>query len=249
MAGKTFIGTSGYSYSHWRNGVFYPPRLPQRNWLEHYAQSFNTVELNVTFYRLPKKETFEGWYKRTPDNFAFVAKGSRFITHMKRLKSCDEPLKLYFENASGLKRKLEMILWQLPPGLRFDEQRLNEFCKLLTTTDIARNIRHTFEFRHKSWFCNETYDLLKKYNFALCFAHSPNWPWVETSTANFIYLRFHGGQDLYGSNYSDTELYNWATKAKIWLDEGKDVYAYFNNDAHGFAVKNALKFKEYIEGS
>ncbi|MEW6188968.1 MAG: DUF72 domain-containing protein [Actinomycetota bacterium] len=245
---RVFVGTSGYNYLHWWNGVFYPPDVPPRRWLEFYAQHFDTVELNVSFYRLPRRNVFEGWRNRTPNNFIFAVKGSRFITHVKKLAGCEDPLKLFFDNASGLKEKLGIVLWQLPPGLHMDRKRLEKFCELLAQNEIARNTRHAFEFRHKSWFCDEIYELLSKYNFSLCVAHSNRWPFVEISTADFVYLRFHGGEILYGSNYSDDELKDWSSKAKKWLDEGRYIYAYFNNDAYGFAIYNALKLRELIQG-
>ena len=293
MRKNIFIGTSGYNYWHWWDGVFYPADLPQSKWLEYYAKYFDTVELNVTFYRLPQKKTFENWYKRTAKNFLFVAKGSRFITHIKKLKDCAEPLKIFFENVSALKEKLGAVLWQLPPGLKANKEKLSEFCRLLKKT--MPKIVQAFEFRNESWFNNEIYEILRKYNFPLCIAHSPrpfrqndmagaeklscyssstpplprpctqerglraragstqrkgrgspDWPCVEEITANSVYLRFHGGESLYGSNYSDEELKSWAKKAKKWLNEGKTVYAYFNNDAYGYAVKNALRLKELV---
>jgi uncharacterized protein YecE (DUF72 family) len=128
-----FIGTSGYNYPHWWNGVFYPADLPQKKWLEFYAEYFDTVELNVSFYRLPRKEVFEGWYKRTPKKFVFAVKGSRFITHIKRLKDCRDPLSLLLDHASPLKEKLGVVLWQLPPQFKFQKERLEEFCVLLST--------------------------------------------------------------------------------------------------------------------
>jgi uncharacterized protein YecE (DUF72 family) len=248
MKERIHIGTSGYSYAHWSDGVFYPPGVRQKRWLEYYAGRFDTVELNVTFYRLPAKIVFEGWYKRTPDNFTFSIKGSRFITHVKRLKDCREPLKLFFENASGLKKKLDIVLWQLHPKMKADPERLAAFCSLFDTSAIARRVRHAFEFRHESWFSEEILGLLRTYNHALCIAHSPRWPSVEAVTADFIYLRFHGGEQLYGSNYSSREMREWAAKCRGWLKEGRDTYAYFNNDAHGFAAKNALSLRSYIKG-
>jgi len=246
MTGKAIVGTSGYSYKHWWDGVFYPSDVPQRRWLEYYAQYFETVELNVTFYRLPKKATFEGWHKRTSPNFTFVVKGSRFITHVKRLKDCEEPLNIFFESARELKKKMGVILWQLPPNLHVDIRKLEDFSSLLVRIPVSKKTRHVFEFRHKSWFCQEIYGLLKKHNFSLCIAHSDRWPCIEEITADFIYLRFHGGQILYGSDYSDEELSEWAIKGRRWLAQGKDVYAYFNNDAYGFAVKNALTFRDLL---
>ncbi len=246
MSKKIYIGTSGYSYKHWWNGVFYPRETPQKHWLEYYAEHFNTVELNVTFYRLPKETVFQGWYKRTPKDFRFTVKGNRYITHIKRLKDCNEPLKLFLKNASGLKQKLALILWQFHPKMKADPERLTEFCTLLKMQKIASQIRHAFEFRHESWFCDEIYGILRNNNLALCIAHSPRWPLVESVTADFVYLRFHGGERLYGSNYSEKEMKEWAAKARGWLEEGKDVYAYFNNDAQGFAVKNALSLHQLI---
>lgn len=247
MEKNFFIGTSGYSYKHWHNDVFYPQEIPPSKWLEYYCQFFNTVELNVSFYRLPQKETFKGWYKRTPDNFTFAVKGSRFITHIKKLSNCDEPLGLFFSYTQELKEKLGVILWQLPPNLHFEREKIDNFCQLLKTNKISQNISQAFEFRHESWFCQELYNILKDYNFSLCIAHSKRWPYIEKSTANFVYIRFHGGEELYGSNYSDRELIYWSKKANYWLKEGKSIYAYFNNDAYGFAIKNALKFRELLD--
>jgi uncharacterized protein YecE (DUF72 family) len=247
MAIKTFVGTSGYNYPHWSDGVFYPRGLPERKWLEYYMSFFNTVELNVSFYRLPKKSVFEGWRKRTPENFRFVVKGSRFITHIKKLKDCEEPLKIFFNNVEGLKKKLGAVLWQLPPNLHANREKLEAFCKIIHGLRVSGSTRHSFEFRHSSWFCEEIYAILRKYGFSLCIAHSKDWPCEELATSDFIYFRFHGGEILYGSNYSEEELREWASKAKHWMEKRKDIYAYFNNDAHGFAVKNALRFKELLE--
>ncbi|HBY57814.1 MAG TPA: DUF72 domain-containing protein [Candidatus Atribacteria bacterium] len=247
MQRNLFIGTSGYSYKHWSDGVFYPPEISSTKWLEYYCQFFNTVELNMTFYRLPKKETFKRWYERTPDNFTFAVKGSRFITHIKKLNNCEEPLELFLSYVQELKGKLGVVLWQLPPNLHFDEERISYFCQLLKSFCLSQNISQTFEFRHKSWFCPELFNILKDYNFSLCIAHSKRWPYIEKIIANFVYLRFHGGEELYGSSYSDRELKYWADKSRHWSKEGKIIYAYFNNDAYGYAVKNALKFKELLE--
>lgn len=196
----------------------------------------------MTFYRLPQKSAFKSWYKRTPESFRFVAKGSRFITHIKKLLKVEDALKQFFEFAQELKEKLAVVLWQLPPGMKVNLERLESFCHFLR----KHKIRQVFEFRHPSWFNEDVYSILKKYNFSLCIAHSPDWPLEEVITADFVYLRFHGGQSLYGSNYSDEELISWAKKAKAWLKEGLDFYAYFNNDAYGYAIKNALKLKELL---
>lgn len=244
MSARAYIGTSGYNYRHWWEGVFYPREVPQREWLEYYARSFDSVELNVTFYRLPPRSVFEGWKRRTPAGFAFAIKGSRYITHTKRLKDCRDPLNLFFEHAAGLGRKLRVVLWQLHPMMKADSGRLEDFCELLKQTRATRRARHAFEFRHESWFSEEIYDILRERNHALCIAHSPGWPCREVVTAGFVYFRFHGGERLYGSEYSEEELAEWSTKACLYFREGRDVYGYFNNDAHGFAVRNALRLKE-----
>lgn len=240
------IGTSGYNYPHWWNGVFFPSDLPQRKWLEFYAEYFDTVELNVSFYRLPKKEVFEGWYKRTPKRFSFAVKGSRFITHIKRLKDCREPLSLLLDHASPLKEKFGVVLWQLPPRFKFHEERLEEFCVLLSTLPRSKRLRHAFEFRDESWFSPSAIRILEEFNFALCIAHGSGLPYVETLTADFTYLRLHGGEVLYGSNYSDKELKQWAEKIQNWRGKDKTVFVYFNNDAYGFAVKNGLTLKKFV---
>ncbi len=243
------IGTSGYNYPHWWNGVFYPSDLPQRKWLEFYAEHFDTVELNVSFYRLPKKEAFEGWHKHTPKGFSFAVKGSRFITHIKRLKDCREPLSLFFDHASALKEKLGVVLWQLPPRFRFEKERLEAFCVLLSTLPRAKRFRHAFEFRDESWLCPEAFRTLEEFNFAFCIAHGSGLPFTDRVTSNFVYLRLHGGEVLYGSNYSDKDLKTWAQKIVGWTEKGKDVFVYFNNDAYGFAVKNALTLRKLVSGN
>ena len=162
---RLFIGTSGWNYPHWKNR-FYPRGLKQSEWLSYYARFFNCVELNVTFYRLVEKEVFQNWRKNTPRAFCFVAKGSRFITHIKRLKSVKEPLDLFLRNARGLGDKLAAILWQLPPSFKKDTPRIEIFLKQLKKTKI----RQVFEFRNDSWFDKEILSLLKEYNACLCIA-------------------------------------------------------------------------------
>jgi uncharacterized protein YecE (DUF72 family) len=236
-----FVGTSGWNYNHWKNGVFYPPGMPSSQWLDHYAKHFNSVELNVTFYRLVQRQTFEGWYKKTPKDFYFVAKGSRFITHIKRIKEVAEPLNVFLKNAAPLKEKLLTILWQFAPAFKKDLKRLEIFLKLLARKSETRQ---SFEFRHPTWFDDEVYALLRKYNGCLCVAHSERFPCVKVETADFIYLRFHGPAALYGGDYPEQQLKDWADYARNF--KRKDILAYFNNDGGGFAVKNALKFNELV---
>ncbi|NPV30246.1 MAG: DUF72 domain-containing protein [Firmicutes bacterium] len=232
------VGTSGYNYPHWR-GAFYPKEIPGRRWLNFYAAHFNTVELNVTFYRLPLAKTFASWYDSTPPDFRFAVKGSRMITHIKRLRDVAEPLAAFFGRAEKLQEKLAVVLWQLPPGLRGDPGLLAEFCRLVQGNDTARAARHAFEFRHNSWFSPEVYEILHQNNFGLCIADSPRWPQTLEVTADFVYLRFHGSEKVYTSCYTKEELERWAKRIREWLESGRDVYAYFNNDAGGWAVANA----------
>jgi len=242
MEKKIFIGTSGYNYQHWKN-IFYPKNLTPQKWLEFYTQHFNSVELNVTFYRLPQSTAFSSWYKRSPTSFRFVIKGSRFITHIKRLKECQKPLKLFFKRASNLKEKLVCILWQLPPSLKCDLTRLEKFIKLLKGWP---QYMYSFEFRNQTWFNGNTYQLFENNNINLCIANSPSFPCYEVITSNFLYLRFHGGKILYGSEYSSKELRKWGQKTRKWLKNSPTLFAFFNNDAYGFAIKDALTFRELI---
>jgi len=245
---KAYIGTSGFSYPHWGNGIFYPKGLPQTKWFEYYCQHFKTVELNVSFYRLPKKEVFAGWREKAGEKFVFSVKGSRFITHVKKLKDCQEAVEKFFEAASPLRgstsREVEphqvknVVLWQLPPGFKANPERLEEFLRVL-----PKAFRHAFEFRHESWLDKKIYNLLKKYNAAIVFQDYPDWPRTEKVTADFVYLRFHGRTRLYTSNYSDRELKEWGRKINKWLKKGLDVYVYFNNDALGYAVENAVALR------
>lgn len=248
---KFFVGTAGFSYPHWGKGIFYPKDLPQSKWLEYYCQYFNAVELNVSFYRLPKKETFVGWRKRVgppSGGFVFAVKGSRYITHVKKLKNCHEPIGRFFEAVNGLalssprQPALDVVLWQLPPGLRVNLGRLNEFLEIL-----PKNWRYAFEFRDKSWLDEGVFNLLKRYKVAIVFQDFPDWPITEISTADFVYLRFHGRTQLYTSCYTEKELTGWVRKIKVWLKKGRDCYAFFNNDALGYAVENALELKKLIK--
>jgi uncharacterized protein YecE (DUF72 family) len=237
---KFFIGTSGFSYSHWK-GDFYPQNLPASKFFDYYLTQFNTVEINSSFYHLPKKATFKNWYQKTrqlagkaPKEFSFAVKASRFITHVKKLKDCQEPLKRLFDACSALKEKLAVVLFQMPPSLRINQSKLNQFLSI-----IPQKIKTTFEFRHPSWFCPQIYQILKKFNSALTIADTPNYPYAQVLTANFTYLRLHGHESLYSSNYSDNQLRHFASFLKKNFAKIKEAYVYFDNDAFGYAPKNA----------
>jgi len=244
---KVRIGTSGWSYNHWID-VFYPPDLKSGDWLSYYSRYFNTVELNVTFYRTPSEKMFVNWYQKTPTDFLFIVKGNRFITHTKKLQVENNSLELFFSRVKLLKEKLGVILWQLPPNFQADINRLEEFLKL-TKKFTRQKIRQAFEFRHPSWFSNDVYKILKKYNAALCIADSKKYPSEEILTADFVYLRFHGAGSLYASKYKDKDLEKWADKIKIWYNNKRDIFIYFNNDAFGYAIEDALYLKGLIGAS
>ena len=236
-----YIGTSGFTYHHWIK-EFYPDEIKHRNWLEYYAKHFDTVEINSSFYHLTDEKTFQSWYERTPPNFVFTIKGSRYITHTKRLLVAQESVDLFMQRASKLKSKLKVVLWQLPPSFRSDSKRLDNFLKLFKNYDY----QVAFEFRHESWFNAEIYEVLKQHNAALVLSNSPDFPEKMVQTADFSYIRFHGGKDLYSSYYSSEEMNEWAKRIKK-LSDARDVFAYFNNDANAFAVKNALEIKNLLE--
>ncbi len=240
MKGKCFIGTSGWSYDHWA-GVFYPPDLKTADRLNFYINHFNSVEINNTFYHLPTPSAFKSWKKIAPKNFIYALKGSRFITHMKKLKDPKEPLKLFLERGRILKDNLGPVLFQFPPHWRCNTKRLKEFVKLLPS-----NIRFAFEFREPSWFKKEVYDILRENNIAFCIYHMPEFESPIEVTAKFVYIRFHGTEFLYGGRYSKKELSKWAGLINGFIKEGKDIYVYFNNDANGYAVINAKELMEMV---
>lgn len=266
---KVLVGTSGWMYDDWK-GIFYPENLPQNKWLEFYSQNFETVEVNSTFYHQMKPETFANWGKIVPKNFVFSVKASRFITHIKRLLNCEEPLKRLLEQVKGLGANLGPVLFQLPPRWKADEKRLESFLstasRLQTTakSDLATAVdssqpssraqaegkavvKLVFEFRDESWFIVPIFKILHKYNVGLVINDSPHFPKTEEIAANFTYIRFHGPSALYSSEYSEKELQVWAEKIKQWEKSGILVFGYFNNDVSGFAVKNAKTLINLIE--
>jgi len=232
------IGTSGWTYPHWQQ-IFYPPDWPTTQWLEYYARQFDTVELNATFYRLPKLKTFENWKQKTPDTFVWSVKASKYITHTKRLRDSQEPLERLYTTAAGLGDKLGVVLFQLPPSLEFEEKTFRQFCEFLN-----RDLRHALEVRHDSWISDRLFASLRQYNVALCVADTAGrYPFQQVVTADFMYVRLHGSTKLYGSNYSEEDLRVWAEKIKSW---GMDTFVYFDNDFEGQAVQNAKRLKDLL---
>jgi len=238
------IGCSGFLYESWK-GAFYPEDLPHRRWLSFYMEKFNTVELNVTFYRLLKKEAFERWYKETNSDFIFCLKGSRFITHVKKLKDVELPLSTFFNATAPLLEKLGVILWQLPPNLKLNLRNLEDFIENLKRYPV----RHAFEFRHKSWLTKKVINLLSASNIAICMADWPDFINELPVTADFVYIRRHGEGGNYATYYTTEQLKNDAKRIKEYLKQGKDVYYYLNNDAFAHAPKNGLELKAILEST
>ena len=213
------VGTSGWQYRHWK-GRFYPKDLPTAKWLGYYTTYFDTVELNNSFYRQPERRTFERWRRAVPGDFRFAVKLNRFITHVKRLKVERESIERSYGTLAGLGPKAAVVLVQLPPRMKFDEERAERFFKQVA----PRRRRH-----------------------ALVIGETQHWPTHVAVTADFVYLRFHGPERRYGSSYTDETLGEWARRINEWRREGRDVFAYFNNDEMGYAPRNALRLRELAE--
>ena len=233
-----YFGCSGQQYDGWK-GTFYPRELSKIKWLEYYATKFNTVEINYTFYRFPSEKSVKNWYKRTPKNFKITLKGSRFVTHVKKIKNVKTPIKKFYKMSDLLKEKLGCILWQLPPMLKKDTERLEKFCK-----NLDPKYNNIIEFRNKTWFDKETYKVLKKNKVGYCIISAPKLPDDIQITSKTAYIRFHGRQ-WYNYNYSKKELNEWAKKIK--KIKAKEVYCYFNNDWYAYAPKNCLVLKKLIK--
>jgi uncharacterized protein YecE (DUF72 family) len=235
------IGCSGWNYPHWR-GTFYEKGLPERRWLERYAEHFDTVEVNATFYRLPTRKAVQAWAEATPPGFAFALKASRYLTHIKRLRELPDGIARLYERIEPVVERgcLGCILWQLPETFHRDDERLAGALEALPDG------RHAFEFRHPSWFCDEVYALLRRAEAALVIGDDPRRPFqTEELTAPFTFVRFHHGHRGRRGNYSKAELEDWARKIRRWRRD-VDVYAYFNNDWETFAPRNAEALKTLL---
>lgn len=284
------IGISGWTYAGWR-GVFYPKKLPHRLELTFAASNFNSIEINGSFYSLQRPSSYQRWYEETPPGFVFSVKGARFITHMKKLRDVEAPLANFF--ASGplcLREKLGPILWQFPPNFGWNPERFRDFFELLprdtkeaarlakhhddkvagrswTKTDVNRSIRHAVEIRHATFMVPEFFSVLRQYGIGFVVADTAGkWPYAEDITADFVYCRLHGAEQLYVSGYSDQELDWWADRLRHWrkgvlpkdakvVENRKpkagprDVYIYFDNDAKVHAPFNARTLIEKLRGS
>lgn len=241
LAQQIRVGCSGWQYPHWR-GDFYPAELPQSRWFGHYATRFDTVEINNSFYRLPAPETFARWREQAPPGFLYAVKASRFLTHMKKLKDPEDPLLRFFDAATKLGPCLGPVLYQLPPGWKVDRNRLEHFLRVLPSGH-----RHTIEFRDPSWYDAAVFELLARYEVALCLHDMQGSATAREVVGPFVYVRFHHGTASYGGRYPDDRLDAWAD----WLAEraatGLDVFAYFNNDTGGHAPRDATRLRDRIQ--
>jgi uncharacterized protein YecE (DUF72 family) len=234
-----YIGTSGWSYKHWR-GTFYPADLKAKDEFGYYRQYFDTVEINNSFYRLPKEETLQAWNDTVPHYFVYVVNPRRFITHIKKLLDPPQSSQLFFDRIATLREKIGAILFQLPPMMKSNYERLANFLEQLPV-----GYRYVFEFRNTDWYREEIYALLQKYNCAFCiYELEGHYSPVEV-TADFVYVRLHGPGNKYQGSYSDETLGEWAAQCKQWL-KTKDVFVYFDNDENGYAAFNAIRLKELV---
>lgn len=232
------VGTSGWQYDDWR-GAFYPGDLPKRQWFEHYTTRFSTVEINATFYRLPRTSTVRAWHDRTPDRFRFAVKGSRYLTHNKKLNDPADPVETITTRLAPLKTFHGVWLWQLPPNLHVDVERLETFAAALPGSQ-----RHAIEFRHRSWYSNEVERVLARHGIAWVWLSDHHMPDACRVTAPFVYLRFHGlsedDERRYRYDYSEAELSVWAERLRAAAADGRDAWVYFNNDDQANAPRNAI---------
>ena len=238
------IGTSGWHYKHWI-GRYYPKDIRPAAMLEHYVRDFDTVELNNTFYHLPKESSFEAWRSAAPSNFVFAVKGSRFLTHMIKLKDAERGISNFIPLAQLLGRKLGPVLWQLPPNWNVNVERLEDFL-----TKLPRGIRYAFELRNATWMCDAVYEVLRKHDAAFCVYELAGYRSPIEITAKWTYVRLHGPtQSKYQGSYSDAQLENWARRIEEWRRTLDAVYVYFDNDDSAYAVNNALTLKRLVNAS
>lgn len=239
MSARAWIGTSGFEYDHWRES-FYGSEIPRSRWLEAYADRFDTVELNATFYRLPAAETFARWAERAPGNFRYAVKASRYLTHVRRLREPAEPLARLWTRASRLGTRFGPVLYQLPPRWRPNPERLETFLQVLPRHPQA------IEVRDPRWYREETLGLLHSAGIALCLHDMPGSEWPATVIGPFVYVRFHGAGARYGGRYSAQRLRSWADRIAGWTGDGLTVWAYFNNDLGGHAPRDASRLREMV---
>ena len=243
-SGRVYIGTSGFSYKHWR-GLFYPDGIKPAGYLAYYAKHFPVTEINASFYRLPEEHTVVNWAAQVPEGFLFCPKMSRYLTHMKKLREPEEPLARFFSIFAAIQDKLGPVLIQLPDRLSFREEVAGHFYKILQ--QHYSGFDFVLEIRHPSWLSDENLRLMEACGIGLVIAQSGvHFPYSEKVTAKNIYLRLHGPRELYASSYSDEQLADYAEKIGAWTVQGHDVWAFFNNDIHGFAPVDAARLMSLV---
>lgn len=242
MAARARIGTSGFVYEHWWE-TFYPEDLPAKDRLAYYAARFDTVEVNNTFYRMPSPDALRAWLDVVPERFAFAFKAHRYITHRKKLVDVGGSLDVFLERLEPIATRIDVLLFQLPPFLGFDPERLDAFLGLLPE---GRPYRYAFEFRHPAWNNEQTYEILASRNVAYCIHDFEQEPVVRT-TADGVYVRFHGPEGPYRGLYRHDVMQEWSRRIAAWLREGRDVWAYFNNDQLAYATRNAAELRGLVD--
>jgi uncharacterized protein YecE (DUF72 family) len=245
MKSGIHIGTSGWSYKHWK-GIFYPPKLKTTEWIRFYSNHFKATEINGSFYKLPTRDTVIEWMEKVPKDFLFCPKMSRFLTHMKKLNEPEEPLERFFGIFEPLKKMMGPVLLQLPAILKFHYDKADHVYRLMKTK--YRKYDFVMEVRHDSWMQEESLTLMTKYDIGLVISQSgERFPYSEMITAKNIYIRFHGPHQLYASSYSDEMLKDFAKKFRKWEKEGHVIWAFFNNDIHGYAIEDAKRLIKLLD--
>ncbi|WP_455381504.1 DUF72 domain-containing protein [Salinispira pacifica] len=242
--GQVRIGTSGWNYDHWK-AEFYPEQLPRREWLRYYADRFDTVEVNNSFYHLPAESTIRSWVDTVPDHFLFSVKASRYITHMKKLKDGAQTTEALYDRLRAFGGRMGPLLIQLPPRWRCNASRLTEFLEAQSGRE-GRPDRMTFEFRDHSWFNDEILGILERYGAAFCIYDLAGFASPREVTADFVYIRLHGPGDAYQGRYGRDGLQSWAGEIGSWIGEGLDVYCYFDNDQAGYAAADAAELSRLV---
>jgi uncharacterized protein YecE (DUF72 family) len=240
MAQRIYVGTSGWSYDHWK-GPFYPGHLACDRMLDYYAEQFRSTEINSSFYHLPAEETLKLWHDATPEDFLFTAKASRYITHMKKLKDPKQSVNAFLRRIRTLGDKLGPILFQLPPRWHFNKERLAAFLDAL-----SREFRYAFEFRDRSWLNEEAYDLLSRHGAAFCIYELDGFLSPREITSDLVYVRLHGPDGPYQGSYDDKSLSGWASAFAGWAAQGRAVYCYFDNDERAYAARNAIRLQAML---
>jgi uncharacterized protein YecE (DUF72 family) len=238
-----FIGTSGWNYDSWRHSFY--AGSPKSQWLAHCAARFSAIEVNATFYRLQNGPTFERWAAQTPPRFRFAIKGSRYLTHQRKLIDPAPSIVMQRDVAVGLGHKLAAVVWQLPRRFHRNTERLEQFARALQ--DQWPGTRHAIEFRHDSWFADDIEACLREHGIANCQSDAADWPLWDAVTTDLVYVRLHGHTVTYVSGYTDEELRAWARRTRRWVREGRDVHVYFDNDAHGHAPHDATRLIDMLE--